>query len=220
MEEGDDFTSKNKFMENEIEEQKLVQQSGFNRREFLLEEQGVLVKTKTMREELEYRVRYDELGFEMVWKKVKAGKVFFYLLLGFDALMAVLLVQSFAAKDGFWPQLYWFLGLAFFVGISLWASVHQKTEYLYVMGGVKNLELWADKPNVMQVTVFVETLHEAMRKFYRERFNRLDDRTPYDELITQLRWLLDIGAVTQEEFDAYLEGRKSEAVIGFRRGAV
>jgi len=68
-------------MENEIEEQKLVQQSGFNRREFLLEEQGVLVKTKTMREELEYRVRYDELGFELVWKKVKAGKVFFYLFL-------------------------------------------------------------------------------------------------------------------------------------------
>ena len=206
-------------MENEIEEQKLVQQSGFDSREFLLEELGVLVKTKTLQEELEYRVRYDELGFELVWKRVKAGRVFFYLLLGLDALMAGLWVQSILVSEGFVQQLYWFLGLVFFVGISLWAYAHKKTDYLYVMGGVKNLELWADKPNALQVTVFVETLHEAMRKFYRDRFNRLDDHTPYDELITQLRWLLDIGAVTQEEYDAYLEGRRSETVIGFRRGA-
>lgn len=206
-------------MENEIEEQKLVQQSGFDRREFLLEEQGVLVKTKTMQVELEYRVRYDELGFELVWKRLKAGRVFFYLLLGLDALMAGLWLQSILLSEGFVQQLYWLLGLVFFVAISLWASAHKKTDYLYVMGGVKNLELWADKPNALQVTVFVESLHEAMRKFYRDRFNRLDDHTPYDELITQLRWLLDIGAVTQEEYDAYLEGRRSETVIGFRRGA-
>jgi hypothetical protein len=206
-------------MEQETEEQKLVQTSGFDKREFVLEELGVLVKTSTPREELEYRVRYDELGFELVWKRVKAGRIFFLLLLGLDVLMAYLWMQSMVSSQGFWEQLYWFLALSFFVGLSLWAYAHKKTDYLYVMGGVKNLELWADKPGVLQVTAFVESLHEAMRKFYRNRFNELDEHTPYDELITQLRWLLSIGAVTQEEFDAYLEGRRSEAVIGFRRGA-
>jgi len=206
-------------MELEMEDQKLVQTSGFDKREFVLEEQGVLVKTSTPREELEYRVRYDELGFELVWKKVKSGRIFFLLLLALDLLMAFLWIQALVTSPVFWEQLYWFFALTFFMGWSLWAYVHKKKDYLYVMGGVKNLELWADKPNAVQVTVFVETLHESMRKFYRERFNRLDDHTPYDDLITQLRWLLDIGAVTQEEFDAYLEGRRTEAVIGFRRGA-
>ena len=217
MEEDDNKKIKKDIMGEQHGEKTLYQKSGFDSKEFILEDQTVLVRTKTLREELEYRVRYDELGFELVWKKVKQT----WFLLGtfflMDILFAWLFVYSLIMHEVFTQQLYWCLGLVFFVVITLLAIARREMNYLYVSGGVKSLEFWADKPGVIQVTTFVESLQESMRAFYRERFNKLDDRTSVEELMVQLRWLLEIKAITEEEFEAYLEGRKSETVIGFRR---
>ncbi len=79
------------------------------------------------------------------------------------------------------------------------------------------LELLAAKPDPNTVNTFIESVHKAMRQHFKNKFSKFDPDTPYEFRISQLKWLKEIKALTEEEYKELLSHTKTDNIVGFQR---
>jgi hypothetical protein len=193
----------------------LIQKSLTHKKEIFIDIDSLLVKDKNIREDLEYKIKFEELGFDIVKKRIKTANILFYLFLLFDALYVYLILSSTSNQDPFSHQLIWVFGLLFFSVMTVIAYYNRNKNFIYLTGGQKVLELLATKPDVKSVNDFIETIHITMKQHYKSKFLKFDIDTPFEFRIHQLNWLKEIKVLTEEEYQKLLDNTKTDNIIGF-----
>ena len=193
----------------------ILQKTLMTQKEVLIESEGLLVRTKSIREDLEFRIRFEELGFDMVKKRIKTANFPFYFFLAFDLLYVCLLMQAIISKAPFQQQLFWLGALLVFVIFTIGAYYNRNKDVIYLTGGSKVLELMAAKPDAATVTLFIAAVHQAMRQHYKIKYTRFDADTTYEMKVHQLKWLKEMKVLTEEEYSAWLQTIKTDQIIGF-----
>jgi hypothetical protein len=130
----------------------LSQKTLNDKRTFQILEDRIFIKTWSFKENLEYSIKFDELGFDIFRKKEKRTLTAFYIFLALDALYISLLIISILDKDkmiGFWVAT-----LLFFIPLTILSYIQRYKNLVYLTGGSKNLELMNDKPNLETVNNF------------------------------------------------------------------
>ncbi|RYE16791.1 MAG: hypothetical protein EOP42_33345, partial [Sphingobacteriaceae bacterium] len=182
-----------------------------------IETEGLLVKTKNANEELEYQIKFEELGFDLIKKRVKTANIPFFALLLFDALYIGLLISAVIGHDPFRQQLYWLGSLLLFSILTIITYQNRNKDVVYLTGGQKVLELLLEKPDSKTVNEFIDSIHYAMRQHYKNKFLSFDSDTSFELRVNQLKWLKEIKALTEEEYKELLNATKTDNVIGFYR---
>ena len=195
----------------------LIQKTWTNRKEFTIENDSLLIKTENIREDLEYKIKFEELGFDTVKKRVKTANIPFYGFLIFDLMYVGLILSSVANKEPFKQQVFWLVALIFFSIMTIAAYYNRNKNVIYLTGGQKVLELLAEKPDNKTVISFIEKIHQSMREFYKTKYSSFDLDTPYEIKLNQLKWLKEIRALTDKEYNELLDNTKTENIIGFNR---
>jgi hypothetical protein len=195
----------------------LIQKTWSTRKEIVIENEGLLVKTKNIREDIEYKIKLEELGFDIVKKRVKTANVPFYCFLIFDLLYIGLLIDSVINKEPLSHQLFWMGALLFFSFMAGAAFYNRNKDVIYLTGGPKVLELLAKKPDATSVASFIDAIHAAMRQHYKNKYATFDLDTPYELRLNQLKWLKEIKAITDMEYNELLNRMKKDTFIGFQR---
>lgn len=198
----------------------LTQKTFTAKKEVFIEIDCLLIKTKNIKEDLEYRIKFQELGFDTVKKRVKTANISFYGFLLFDLLYMVLIINSVMNHESFIQQLLWLFVLLFFSVMTIAAYYSRNKDVIYLTGGQKLLELLATKPNPETVNTFIESIHHAMRQYFKNKFSKFDPDTPYELRVSQLKWLKEIKALSDEEYKELLTNAKTENIIGFQRPAL
>ena len=195
----------------------LIQKTWTNRKEVTIENYSLLIKTKNIREDLEYKIKFEELGFDTVKKRVKTANIPFYGFLIFDLLYVGLIISSVANKEPFKQQVFWLVALIFFSIMTIATYNNRNKNVIYLTGGQKVLELLAEKPDNKTVTTFIERIHQSMREFYKTKYSNFEIDTPYEIKLNQLKWLKEIRVLTEIEYNELLDNTKTENIIGFNR---
>jgi hypothetical protein len=195
----------------------LIQKTWTTRKEIVIADESLLIKTKNIREDIEYKIKLEELGFDIVKKRVKTANVPFYCFLIFNLLYIGLLIDSVINKEPLSHQLFWMGALLFFSLMAGAAFYNRNKDVVYLTGGPKALELLAAKPDALTVTAFIEAIHQAMRQHYKNKYSNFDIDTPYEVRVSQLKWLKEIKAITDTEYSEMLNRMKKDTFIGFQR---
>ncbi|MCC6288460.1 MAG: hypothetical protein IT249_11295 [Chitinophagaceae bacterium] len=198
----------------------LKQKTFTTQKEVFIESDSVFVKVKNIREDIEYKIKFEELGFDTVKKRVKTANIPFYIFLLFDLLYVVLIIISVLGNEPFKHQLFWLFALLFFSIMTIAAYYNRNKDVIYLTGGQKVLELLATKPDSNTVNAFIEDIHNTMRLHFKNKFSRFDPDTPYEFRLNQLKWLKEIKALTDEEYSELINNTKTDKIIGFQRPAL
>ncbi|WP_345114998.1 hypothetical protein [Hymenobacter algoricola] len=195
----------------------LTQKTWTTKKEVTVENDSLLIKTKNVREDLEYRIKFEELGFDTVKKRVKSANIPFCAFILFDILYIGLLLSAVINKETLSKQLFWVGALVFFGIATIAAFYNRNKDVIYLTGGQKVLELLAARPDIQTVTAFIATIHQSMRQHYKKKYSKFDPDTTYEMKLYQLKWLKEINAITDKEYSEMLDNTKTENIIGFSR---
>jgi len=194
----------------------LIQKSLIASKKITIEADGIHVWSKDQKEELDYKIKFFELGFDIVKKTDKSNNIPFYFFLLFDVMMLGLLINSFFETDKPFEWLFWVFGLLFFVAITVWSFLKMNVETIFLTGGKKTLQLIGDKPNKQAVDDFIGDIHQAIRHYYKDTYTQFDDDVPYVVKVNQLKWLKEMKAITETEFEELSHSDHVQHVIGFQ----
>ncbi|WP_205502217.1 hypothetical protein [Rufibacter psychrotolerans] len=184
----------------------LTQRTLFSKKEFTLGSTGVHVVSHSLRENLEYTVRYEDLGFDLVKRREKTALVPAILLSLFFFLEAYLLVDSIYHQQRPAEIIMWALSAAFFGVVAGMAFFQNNKDTVYLTGGAKVLEFSRHKPSTEAVETFIYHVHAQIRAFYKRKYGVIDPNLPQDVLWERFKWLQEIGVITQEELeDLYMQ---------------
>lgn len=194
-----------------------TQKTFTTRKEVFIENNSLLIKTKNVKENLEFKIKFEELGFDIVKKRVKTANIPFFAFLIFDLFFMGLLISSVISHEAFSQQLFWLFGLLLFSILTITTYFSRNEDVIYLTGGKKVLELLAAIPSQEAVDTFIENIHDAMKNNFKEKFSKFDSDTPYEIKVNQLKWLKEIKALTDEECTKLLNDIKTNNIIGFQR---
>ncbi len=195
----------------------ITQKTLTTKKEVFIESDRLLIKTKNIREDLEYKIKFEELGFDIVRQRVKTANIPFYAFLLFDLFYVGLIINSVTSQEPFKQQLFWFFALLLFSIMTIAAYYNRNKDVIYLTGGQKVLELLAARPDTQTVNEFIECIHKTMRQHFRSKFTKFDPDTPYEFRQNQLKWLKEIKALSDEEYNDILNSAKTDHIIGFQR---
>jgi hypothetical protein len=160
----------------------------------------LFVNTKNLHEELSYTIRFEDMGFDILRKRNKTANIPFYAFLAFDVLYLWLLIHSVMDHEIFFKQLFWAAALLLFVALSIGSYSNRNKETIFLTGGSSIVELLATKPSADAVQRFIQDLHAHMRTYYKQKYLADDLVTPPDVRLQQLKWLVEIKAITESEY--------------------
>ncbi|AWM32105.1 hypothetical protein [Hymenobacter nivis] len=178
---------------------------------------GLRVQTKNLREELDYTLQFDDLGFDTVRQRVKSANLPFYCFLVFDGLYVWLLVTSVRHHEPFKQQLFWLGALLFFSALTGFAFFHRNKDVVHLTGGARTLELLATRPDAPRVALFIAAVHQAMRDYHKARYAALDAHLPYAARLGRLQELRERHVVSDEEYRTLRDAMHWSNVLSFPR---
>ena len=192
----------------------LIQKYWSSGKEFKITNNGVQVKIKEFTEDLEYTIKFDELGFDIQKRKIKNGQYAFYFFVILTPLYAWFLIESFLDNSTLQMKLFWIFGLVFFLMLAIFSFIDRKRSVIYLTGGFKSLELFGAKPDEDTVQKFIGTLHQSMREYYRLKYAKFDLGTPLDVYAQNLKWLNEMQVISKSEFEQLFELAKTQNLLG------
>ncbi|QSW90401.1 hypothetical protein J0383_06205 [Flavobacterium endoglycinae] len=78
--------------------------------------------------------------------------------------------------------------------------------------------MFKKRPNEREVDKFIETLFQERDNFLREKYANLDPNLNYETQLNDLKWLLNVEAISRKEYDQYYLDLKQ--LYAPKRGAI
>jgi hypothetical protein len=179
---------------------KLKQRHLFERKELLLTSNGLSVSTYTWKEGFTHFVPYEDLGLKRVYR---VQRINWLLVAAFVAIFSIefgLFVSEW--HDGAdWPKLlFWLSSAVLFGACAIIAGFDTRKRTLLLTGGPQTLALYADQPSRQQVELFADALEHRIRQRHLRTFMAEESLYTPEYRLTRLRWLRQIGAVSDTQF--------------------
>ncbi|RDC62365.1 hypothetical protein [Adhaeribacter pallidiroseus] len=156
----------------------LKQKHLFTKKEFLLTPKSIRVICKSIKEDLEYTIKYDQLGFDIVKRHDKTAILPAIFLSFFFLLDLYLLVDALIHRERTAIVVMWLLSAVFFGVITGLAFYQTNKNRVYLTGGAKVLSLLRAKPSEAEVDLFIEATLKAIRTYHRNKFAGINSYQP------------------------------------------
>jgi hypothetical protein len=196
---------------------KLIQKGWSAQNEITIGEDHLKVISKTIKEDLEYTISFQDLGFETVRKIDRSTNFGFYFFLIATLVFLYAIVKAIYTHESLSSILIGFFVVILTGFLSLSAYKRSNKKIIYLSGGTKVLELLDTKPDPQTLSVFIDEVHNAIRAYYKRVNTDFDDNTPYEERLFVLKWLKEMKSITDEEFNELKATYKTDNIIGFKR---
>lgn len=173
----------------------------------------VIIKTKNFDRYEEYFIRFNELGLDITRKQIKGIYLLIPIFFAFTVLEVYVLIDEYQ-KGATLSQL---LGLLFAVLLFAAFTVYSffvKTDRVFIQGGLKVFELEGSNPDRQTVDNFIQSLHIAIRRYYKNKYAVIDPILNDEEQIRTYQWPKEIDAVTVDEYAELLHNLKIKNLLG------
>lgn len=150
---------------------------------------------------MEYRIRYEDMGFELVKKREKAALLPACLLSLFSGISLYSFVVSFLHEGAGPVALLWISATLVSMVLAALAFSHTNRDLVLLTGGAKTLELFRGSPSNMEVDNFILSIHAHIQAYYKNKYGVVEQHLPQEVLIERFGWLREMGILSQEEHE-------------------
>ena len=165
---------------------------------------SISISQKSWTDSTEYKIKFDELGFDVIKEKSKKLLWVSPLFLVLSSFQIYLIIDNLNNNGHYIDLGFKVLGfLGFFGGFI--HCIFSKFETVYCTGGKYVLTLDASKPNTEKVYLFVNKIHEAMKKFYKEKYGKIDSVFDKSDSQNNFLWLKSNKIITEIEYNNLIE---------------
>lgn len=195
----------------------LTQKYWANKKDITIEHDSLTIKTSTISEDLEYKIKFEQLGFDIVKKRIKSANFPFFVFLFLTLLSISLIINSIVNHETFSEKSFWAGAFLFFSFMTIAGYKNRNKEVIYLTGGQHSLELHATKPDKLTVSLFIDKIHKSMRQYFKAKYTTFDPGITNEQRTNQIIWLKDIKAISDKEYLDLVDKSKTESIIGFQR---
>ncbi|MDZ4824204.1 MAG: hypothetical protein SH856_12155 [Flavobacteriales bacterium] len=179
-----------------------AQKDFFETREYEIAEDGLMVKRKSMREKVEFLVRFERIGFDVIWRTDKLSQLsqLFFLPMAALGFIAVF----YGLQDGNSKAALLILGSfvsALFMVLSANHWINRTKNRVIITGAEGSLEfdLMGNVPDRKQVDDFIKVVHDATRHYLRTKYFKADPYLHPEMQRNKFEWLVTVKAITEDE---------------------
>jgi hypothetical protein len=170
-----------------------------NSRHYVLERNGVAVKTSSLLNSHSFHVPFENIPPRPQEITTSPRKwlmaAILFTLISVIAL-PVLLREGATGVSGL--SGFWLWGV---VAVFCWIGFFMKRESLLIYAQGQNaLILYGDRPSPEEVKAFVRKMFEVRNKFLREKYGRFGPAEPLSERLSRLDFLRDQEVLSEEEY--------------------
>ncbi len=186
----------------------LKQRYFFASKEFILGEYKLVVRQKWAFRKEEWEANYHELGLDLRLEKSNIGFLNLTWLTALIALMTPMVYQivmenltegstiELGTKAlGVMMLVFWF----FLLMCVYWTFQYQIYRRFTLTGGQKDLTFFAPRKAEAEVGAFIELIRSKRRQKLKEELSAFDPEMTFEEQIESLNYLLELGAISDEE---------------------
>ncbi|MDX2283337.1 MAG: hypothetical protein NW241_04210 [Bacteroidia bacterium] len=199
----------------------LKQRRLWDTRQFKLLDKEVWFRSKTPTQDVEMKIRYEDLGLETVFVRKKEASIVFAVLMLLSAAAGSFVFRHADIRDAAEVILVGFVGTVIFsIQVLIWAETRKPL--IIISGGKKTFTLLAQSPSQREVALFVAALHERIRsRIIEVRVRPKNTEWPIAYKKSVLDALLDEHVIDQEKYDGMLDEiqkmQSPQPNVGFNR---
>jgi hypothetical protein len=188
---------------------KLNQKKNFKTSHFELREHGLYVTKKSLHDNIEEEISYEDISNKIVRLTIKEP---FYIFLTVGFVISGIIALANGSLSGFFLLIL----VAVLFLIRFQASIH-KIINIYLQSN-KAISIEADIPDSNSVEEFVELLKTTIKNYLIKKYAPLDKDLPIEGQLNSLVWLKNNNYLNDDEFKEYKEKLlrcKNDSKIGF-----
>jgi hypothetical protein len=196
----------------------LKQKRIWDKRHFKLLDDGVWFRYKSPTEDAELKVKYEDLGLDIVYVRKKSASLVFTVLTFVLVIVGKLLLDDADLEKT--VDLIFVITFSLVLFLVLFLSWSDARKPLVgINGGEKSLALLRNSPDEETVDRFIYELHERIKdKMIKLRVRPNDTEFGFDYKKRMLEMLLEENIIDEKKFQKVLqEIRTNNSNIGFNR---
>ena len=192
---------------------KLEQKRWPHYRIFQIEETGIRVEIKDQNNYSSRLVPFEQVGTEEVITRHRPDPYAIGLFISafFNILVVVIyIIERYKVNTGITSGLT--AGIA--VAYSVWSYQLFKFEkQKYLQGQEVALPFYYFKKEQGKVDKFIGEIKEEKKRYFREKFIKIDKNSDLDSLLFTFKWLLDEGYISKNEYNELIEDIRQRKLI-------
>lgn len=196
----------------------LKQKRIWDKRHFKLLDDGVWFRYKTPTEDAEMKVKYEELGLEIVYVRKKSASIVFSALTFLSVIVGRLLLED--ANIEKTSDIILVLAFSLFLFTMLFLAWSDSRKPLVgINGGEKTLALLRNSPDDETVDKFISELHKRIKnRIIKITVRRNDDRISIDHKKRMLDSLQEENIIDEKKYQEILKQISvNKSSIGFSK---
>lgn len=190
----------------------------FNRRWFNMNDEGLMVTSKSLTSSSEVFVKFEDLGFKII--KSKGGKLGWLITVIVSFLLAI--VMYFFEKTGGDTEKSAFLGyliLAIMAAI-IYLLTYKSSIFLTDNENKSSIRFLIDKPSKDELSEFIDTLMLKRKNVLILKYGQITNMMSYEQQVNTLNWLNTVDALSNKEYSIKIEElnavfKKTNPITGF-----
>jgi hypothetical protein len=190
----------------------------FDRKEITIMEDHLVVRSKSVKEELRYKVKFEDLGFETLSRKTKPSGLTFGLVLLLDAGALAGLWNAFFGTVDAQDKSAAIISFLILAVVTIFMIWHRRKSFIYLTGGNKTVSLFANIPDTLHVENFIREIHQAMRDHIRSKYLPFRETLSVEEKLEILEWLKKEKIIHDKEYEDLLIYINLERLISDQQG--
>ena len=174
------------------------QRKPFNSKEFIIENDGIRIRDKSIGQYEEWKVLFENISNQIFVKRVnKMGWLYAALVCLVFTLAMVLPISEFDESDSF-NAMFW--SIACIVCFAVYFIKRQDYKFL-ICHNDQIIPFISNSPSENDVTDFINIVVDKRNKYLRERYGKIDTGYPIEDQLQRFRRLYEEKIITNEEFE-------------------
>jgi hypothetical protein len=171
----------------------------FERRIFQIKKKGLGFRIKTITEDLERFIPYDEITKNT---KIEKAKNILYVL--FLLFVSVLAIGYLIEVKGFELSASYFFNIIFvisFVTVFLFIYLKEGVRYKRLKCDNSTVAFFYNKSNKRDVDKFIAKVLEARNNYFRSKYLQKDESISLALYLNRIRWLMEEEIIDSQEYE-------------------
>jgi hypothetical protein len=189
----------------------LKQKRLFSRREFELTDKVVKVRTSSLKENLEYIVKLENLGNQVTYHS--DNMIIKNVIVSIFALVPIALVLGYFFASDPPDDKTVLANLVIWIPLTIGLGLIKGKKDTHIVGGAQSLTLYQDIPTKETVDKFVANVIERTRKTVRNKYFKVDSDLPEETQMNIYNWLVNSEFISEQEYQEIKEEYKNRRLM-------
>jgi hypothetical protein len=190
---------------------RLIQKNKFSKKEFILDDKFLHIKTVDIREKKEYSLKLDSIGNQVSY--MTENLIIKKIVVPIFFLIPVICIVSYLIDNQSMDIGILFFNIILWNIMALFFLLKPGKKETYIAGGHNMITFYQDLPSKDEVDNFVNKVIKKSNNYVRLKYMKVDPDVPEETQMGIYQWLLNSEFITDEEYESLKNKYRTQKLL-------